>query len=62
MQQVRTALSQKWRTCCSTFISFFESTQNFAQFEKKGQFHSLNISKVIDSDKCGYFNVRKLLF
>ena len=44
------------------FIAFLKSTQNLSNFEKKDQLHSLNISEVIDSGKCGYFNVPKLLF
>ena len=31
-------------------------------FEKKDQHHSLNISKVIESEKYGYLNARKLPF
>ena len=31
-------------------------------FEKKHQFHTLNASQVIDSEKCGYLNAWKLLF
>ena len=31
-------------------------------FENKDQLHSLNISKVIESDKYGYLNARKLPF
>ena len=29
--------------------------------KKKDQLHSLNISEVIDSEKCGYLNAEKLL-
>ena len=61
-QQVQTLLSQKRRIFSGTFIAFFECTQGFAPFEKKDQLHSLNILEVIDSDKCGNFNVRKLFF
>ena len=61
-QQLQTLLSQNWRTFSAIFIAFFESTQNFTHFEKKGQLPRLNISEVIDPDKCGYFNARKLLF
>ena len=32
------------------------------RFENEDQLHSLNISEVIDSEKCGYLNARKLLF
>ena len=31
-------------------------------FEKKDQLYKFNISEVIDSEKCGYLNARKLLF
>ena len=63
MQQVETLLSQKQKTFYSTFIAFSASTQTFAHFQKKkNQVHSLNISEVIDPDKCGYFNAHKLLF
>ena len=31
-------------------------------FQKKDQLHSLNISEVIDSEKSGYVNARKLPF
>ena len=39
--------SQKRRTFSEIFISFLESTENFAHLEKKGQSHSLNILEVI---------------
>ena len=44
------------------FIAFLKSTQNFSNFEKKDQLHSRNVLEVLDPDKCGYFNVTKLLF
>ena len=31
-------------------------------FLKKGRPYNLNIFEVIDSEKCGYLNARKLLF
>ena len=40
------------------FIAIFQSTENYAHFEKKGQLHSLNISEVIYPKKCAYFNSR----
>ena len=61
-QQVRTLLSQKWRTFSGIFIAFFESTQSFPHFEKKDQLYNLNILEVINPDKCAYFNAHKLLF
>ena len=61
-QQVQTLLSQKWRAFSAIFFAFLESIQNFAHFENRDQLHSLNISEVIDPDKCCSFNARKLLF
>ena len=61
-RQVQTSLSQKQKTFSAVIIAFLESTQNFTHFERKDQLHSLNILEVIDPDKYGYFNARKLLF
>ena len=61
-QQVQTLLSHKRRIFSAILFAFLESTQNFIHFEQKGQLHSLYILEVIDTDKCGYFNARKLLF
>ena len=61
-QKFETLFPPKRRTISGIFIGVLESTKNLADFEKKDQLHSLNISKVIDLDKCGYFNARKLLF
>ena len=60
-QQIQALLSQKPRTFSRIFIEFLEATQNFSHFEKNDQLHSLNISEIIEPDKCGYFNVLKLL-
>ena len=61
-QQGQMLVYQKKKTFSVIFIAFLESTENFAHFQKKDHFHSLNISEVIDHDKCSYFNARKLLF
>ena len=61
-QQVQTLLSQKRRTFSEIFIMFSESTQSFAYFVKNDQLQSLNYLELIDPDKCGYFNARKLKF
>ena len=61
-QQIQTLLSHKWRTFSGIFVAFLECTQNFAHFFKKDQLHSLNNLEVINPEKCGYFNARKLLF
>ena len=34
-------------------MAFLQSTQNFANFGRTDQLNSLNISEVIDPDKCG---------
>ena len=34
----------------------------FCLFKKKDNFHSLNISEVIDSEKCSYLNAKNELF
>ena len=51
-QQVQTFLSQKQRTFSLVSIALLESTQNFAHFENKDQLQTLNISEVVDPDKC----------
>ena len=45
----------------SILIVFLESGKNFVHFENKVQFDSLNILEVINSEKFGYYNTRKLL-
>ena len=61
-QQVQLLLFNKPTTFSGICIAFLETTQNFAHFEKKYQLHSRNVLEVLDPDKCGYFNVTKLLF
>ena len=54
LQQVQTLLSLKRKTFSQNFIAFLQSPQNSAHFEKKkDQLHSLNISELIDPEKCG---------
>ena len=57
-----TAIISRTETFSWNFIAFSESPQNFVHFEKKAQVCKLNISEVIDSEKYGYLNARKLLF
>ena len=56
-QQNPTQLSSKPKTFSQTFIAFLKSTWNFKRFGKKRY-----ISGVIDSEKGGYLENRKLLF
>ena len=44
------------------FYCIFGIYTQFFSFWKKDQLHSLNISEVIDPDRCGYFIARNLLF
>ena len=55
-------LSEKGRIISAIFIAFLKSLWNFLYLEKKYQLHNLNISEVIDSEKCSYLNVKKQLF
>ena len=55
-------LSQKRKTFCRIFIAFSQCVQNFVHFERKDQLYNLNISEIIDCEKYGYLNARKLLF
>ena len=61
-QCVLAPLPKKLKTFPEIFIAFSQSTQKFLHVKKKTQLYSLNISEVIDSEKCGYLNARKLLF
>ena len=54
-------LSKKPEIFSPIFIALLQSTEDFACFEKKDPLHSLNISAVVDPEKCGYFNARKLV-
>ena len=59
---VQTPLSQKPLLLSPVFVAFFQYTQNLLHFLKKGQFDSLNIWEVIDCEKYGFLNARKLPF
>ena len=39
------------------FIAFLKVAWNLEYFEKKDQYLSLIISKIINSERCGYLNV-----
>ena len=56
------AIISKTEKIFAIFITLLESTENFVHFERKDYIHSLHIYEVIDTDKCGYFNARELLF
>ena len=62
LQQVQTLLTQQAKIFSQIFIAFLQLIENFACLESKDEINSWNISEVIDLEKCGYFNARKLLF
>ena len=56
-QQFEALLSQKQRTFSGWFVAFLKCALNLEHFEKKDEYYSLVISKVIDSERGGYLNV-----
>ena len=60
-QLVRMQLCQKQKAFSVIFIAFFKSTWNFQNFEEKDELCTLNISELIDTEECGFFNAQKLL-
>ena len=52
-QQFEALLSQKQKTFSRFFLAFLKCALNLENFEKKGEFSSLVISKVIDSERGG---------
>ena len=56
-QQFEALLSQKQKTFSEFFLAFLKCALNLEHFEKKDEYPSLVISKVIDSERGGYLNV-----
>ena len=56
-QQIEAPLSQKQKTFSGIFLAFLKCPLNLENFEKKDQYPSQVISKVIDSERVGYLNV-----
>ena len=59
-QQLEGLLSQKQKTFSGLFIECLKCALNLGHFEKKDEYSSLVISKVIDSERGGYINVLKV--
>ena len=57
MQQLEAPLSQKQKTFSGFFIAFLKCALDLKHFEKKDEYSSLDISKVIDSEGGGYLNI-----
>ena len=56
-QQLEALLSQKQKTFSGLFLAFVKCALNLEHFEKKDEYSSLVISKVIDSERGDYLNV-----
>ena len=56
-QQLEALLSQKQKAFSILFLAFLKYALNLEDFEKKDEYPSLVISKVIDSERGGYLNV-----
>ena len=56
-QQFEPPLSQKQKTFSEFFLAFLKCALNLKDFEKKDEYPSLLISRIIDSERGGYLNV-----
>ena len=56
-QQFEAPLSQRQKTFSGWFYGFLKYALNLEHFEKKDEYSSLVISKVIHSERGGYLNV-----
>ena len=56
-QQLETPLSGKQKTFSGIFIAFRKCAWRLQHLEKKDEYSSLIISKIIDSERGGYLNV-----
>ena len=56
-QQFEQPLSQKQKTFSQIFLAFLKCALNLDHFEKKDEYSSLVISRIIDSERGVYLNV-----
>ena len=56
-QQLEAPLSHKQKTFSLIFLPFLKCALNLEHFEKKDEYPSRVISRIIDSEKGGYLNV-----
>ena len=56
-QQLEAPLPQKQKTFSGLFLPFLKCALNLEHFEKKDEYPSLVISRIIDSERSGYLNV-----
>ena len=55
-QQLEAPLSQKQKTFCGLFLAFPKCALNLEHSEKKDEYPSRVISRIIDSEGGGYLN------
>ena len=60
-QQLEVPLSQKRKTFSGFFLAFLKYALNLEHFEKKDEYPSLVITRIIDSEGGGYLNIQKVL-
>ena len=56
-EQFQTPLSHKQKNFSGFFIAFLKCAWNLKHFQKKDEYPSLIISKIIDAERLGYLNV-----
>ena len=56
-QQLEAPLSQKQKIFSGLFLAFLKCALNLEHFQKKDEYPSLVISKLIGWEKSGYINV-----
>ena len=56
-KELEAPLSQKQKTFSGFFLAFLKCALNLEHLEKKDEYSSLVISKVIDCERGGYLNV-----
>ena len=56
-KQLEAPLSQKQKTFSEIFLAFLKCALNLDHLEKKDEYPSLVISKIIDSKRDGYLKV-----
>ena len=56
-QQFQTSLSQKQKTFSGFFIAFVKCALNLEHFQKRDDYPSLIICKLIDAERSGYLNL-----
>ena len=56
-KQLEAPLPQKQKTFSGLFLAFLKYALNLEHFEKKDEYPSLVIPRIIDSERGGYLNV-----